>query len=388
MNLKISILMWLFASSLTYAQKIEITHKKIDSIFQDQLQQKNVHNAFLTVYSDKLGINWNYAEGSFKDGSPVSEHNPFLSTSITKTFTATIIMLLQEEGELHVNDSLSEYLNSDIINGLHEYKGVDYSNEILIKQLLQHTSGLPDYFEDVPNEGPEFMELLFNYPEKMWQPLETINFAKSKLSAHFPPGKGYHYSDTEYVLLGLIIEEITGKPLHEVFTDRFFIPLNMHNTYMHLRSKPLNKSIGKLSEVYVADTEISTYKSLSADWAGGGFATTSKDLLKFYKALNERKVVNQKSLNQMQRWVKESFGLEYGFGLRKFQLNKLNPLLGNITLIGHSGTSGAFMYYAPELDVYLTGTFNQTDYHKKHVVFMMEVLANLKNLQKGTNNEK
>jgi hypothetical protein len=61
----------------------------------------------------------------------------------------------------------------------------------------------------------------------------------------------------------------------------------------------------------------------------------------------------------------------------------LNPLLGNFTLIGHSGTSGAFMYYCPEMDVYLTGTFNQTAYQKKHVIFMVQVLAQLKNLSKA-----
>ncbi|MFD0796283.1 serine hydrolase domain-containing protein [Maribacter chungangensis] len=387
MNLKTILLMWLLTSSLTYSQKLEKAHKKVDSLFQKQLRQKNVHNAFLTVHSNRLGIDWNYAQGNFKDGTPVSENNPFLSTSIAKTYTATLVMILQEEGKLDVDDSLAEYLPSDIIEGLHIYKDVDYSQQIRIKQLLNHTSGLPDYFEDAPNEGPAFMELLFSDPEKMWNPLETIDFAKSKLTPHFLPGKGYHYSDTEYVLLGLLIEELTGKPLHEVLSEKLFRPLNMQNTYMHLRSQPLDESTGKLAELYVDDAEISSFKSLSADWAGGGLATTAQDLLKFHKALNEEKLVSKKSLRQMQKWVKESFGLEYGYGLRKFQLKKLNPLLGRLTLIGHSGTSGAFMYYCPEMDVYLTGTFNQTAYQKKHVVFMMQVLAQLKSLKKGKDNE-
>lgn len=374
--------MWLFASSMTYAQQLEKAKKKVDSLFQKQLVQKNVHNAFLTVYSDKLGIDWNYAQGSFKDGTPVTDKTPFHSTSVAKTFTATLIMLLQEEGKLDVGDPLAEYVPSKIIDGLHIFEGVDYSNEILIKQLLQHTSGLPDYFEGTPKEGPTFMELLFTDSEKMWQPLETIDFAKSRLTPHFPPGKGYRYSDTEYVLLGLLIEELTRKPYHEVLAEKIFYPLNMENSYMHLRSKPSDSGTRQLAEIYVDDTDISTFKSLSADWAGGGLATTSKDLLKFHKALNEDKLLSKKSLRQMQQWTKESFGLEYGYGLRKFQLKKLNPLLGNLTLIGHSGTSGAFMFFCPEIDVYLTGTFNQTAHQRKHVVFMVQVLAQLKNLSK------
>ena len=84
----------------------------------------------------------------------------------------------------------------------------------------------------------------------------------------------------------------------------------------------------------------------------------------------------------MQSWTDESYGLEYGYGLRKFQLKKLYQHLPSLTLIGHSGTSGSFMYYCPELDVYLTGTFNQTAYQKKHVDFMVSVLSQLKNLSK------
>ncbi|MRI01401.1 serine hydrolase [Kriegella sp. EG-1] len=379
MNLKIFILL-LCASSITFAQKLENAHKKVDSLFQVQLKQENVKNSFLTVYSDKFGINWNYAEGSFTDGTEVTDQTPFLSTSIAKTFTATLIMMLQEEGKLAVENSISQYLSAEIIDGLHIYQGVEYSKEVTISQLLQHTSGIPDYFEEAPNEGPSFMELLITDSDKMWQPFETINFAKTKLTPHFAPGDGYHYSDTEYVLLGLLIEKLEGKLLHDVLAEKIFSPLQMKNSYMHLRSKPINNNMGKLAELYVDDTEISSFKSLSADWAGGGMATTSQDLLQFHKALNEEILITNKSLRQMQEWIDESFGFEYGYGLRKFELKKLSPLVGDLSLIGHSGTSGAFMYYCPELDVYLTGTFNQTSYKKKHVIFMLQVLEELQSL--------
>ena len=382
MNLKISIITIFFISSMSYSQQLKTAVEKVDALLAQQLLQPHVHHAFLTVDSDALDIHWNFTKGHFQNGTKVTNANPFLSTSVAKTVTATLIMILQEEGKLDVEDRLSEYLSSEIMNGLHTFQGIDYSCEIRIKQLLQHTSGLPDYFVDAPTAGPTFMELLFIDAERFWQPLETLQFAKTKLQPHFPPGDGYHYSDTEYVLLGLLIEELTGKPLHDVYHEKIFAPLQMKQTYMHLRSKPTDSSTKNLAEVFISDAEISAFKSLSADWAGGGIATTAQDLLKFHKALFEEKLISKKGFRAMQKWTEESFGLSYGYGLRKLDLKKLNPEFGKYSLIGHSGTTGSFMYFCPELQVYLTGTFDQSDYQRTHVNFLMEVLTLLKQSSK------
>ncbi len=378
MKFTISLIFSFFIYSFTFAQQYTTAAKEVDHLLTQHLQEPYVHHAFLTVYSDALGINWNFTKGHFQNGTKVTNANPFLSTSVAKTVTATLIMILQEEGKLDVEDRLSEYLSSEIMNGLHNYQGTDYSNEIRIKQLLQHTSGLPDYFVDTPTTGASFMELLFIDAERFWQPLETLQFAKTKLLPHFPPGDGYHYSDTEYVLLGLLIEELTGKPLHDVYHEKIFAPLQMKQTYMHLRSKPTDSSTKKIAEVFINDVEISAFKSLSADWAGGGLATTAQDLLKFHNALFEEKLISKKGLRAMQQWTEESFGLSYGYGLRKLDLKKINPDFERLTLIGHSGTTGSFMYYCKELELYFTGTFNQTDYQRKHVAFLMQVLAVIK----------
>lgn len=382
MKIKILLIIVFLTYGLNYSQKAVQVKTKIDSLFNAQLQDKLVHNAFLSVYSEKLEIDWNYSNGAFKNGEKVTKNNPFHSTSVAKTFTAVLIMQLQEDGKLDIDDPIAEYLSGDIIKALHVYNGIDYSKQILIKHLLQHTSGLPDYFMDTPETGSPFMEQLFTHLDRFWQPKELIDFSKSQLQAHFVPGTDYNYCDTEYVLLGLLIEELTGKPYHEVISEKIFNPLKMEHSHMPLRSKPANTTTGKLSEFYFDDTDISLFKSLSADWAGGGLATTSKELLTFYRALYNAKIISKKSFKSMQSWTDESYGLEYGYGLRKFQLKKLYQHLPSLTLIGHSGTSGSFMYYCPELDVYLTGTFNQTAYQKKHVDFMVSVLSQLKNLSK------
>ncbi len=351
--------------------------QKIRKLFEKELKSKDVHNAFFAIHSNKLDLNFNWAEGKFKDGTEVSTSNPFHSASIGKTFTATTIVLLQEEGKLQFDDLISKYLAKDIMDSLHLYEGVDYSNKITVAHLLQHQSGLPDYFEDQPASGPSMRELLVTDTAHFWTPIELLLFAKDQMQHHFSPGTGYHYSDTEYILLGMIIENITGKTLHQVFEERIFSPLNMAHTSMHLRATPLGKT-GTMAELYVEDLEISTYTSLSLDWAGGGLLTTCEDLLIFEQALINGEIVLPNSLEKMQNWTPESKGMYYGYGLRKFELKELFFTLPDVSLIGHSGSTGSFMYHCPEWDVYLMGTFNQTEYLKEHVVFLAKVMTQLK----------
>ncbi|WP_417593361.1 serine hydrolase domain-containing protein [Owenweeksia hongkongensis] len=376
MKTLITFLALLLTVNTAFAQPSK-EEQKIRKIFEKELKSKDVHNAFFAVHSDKLNLDWNWAEGEFKDGTKVTTDNPFFSASIGKTFTATTIVLLKEEGKLQFNDPISNYLSKEIMDSLHIYEGVDYSNEITVSQLLQHRSGLPDYFEDEPANGPSMRELLVTDTAHFWTPMELLLFAKDQMQPHFAPGTGYHYSDTEYILLGIIIENLTGKALHQVFEERIFRPLEMKHTSMYLRSKPMKK-MGKMAELYIEDLEISTCTSLSLDWAGGGLLTTCEDLLKFEQALINGEIVSSTSFEKMQNWTLESKGMYYGFGFRKFVLKELFFTLPDVVLLGHSGSTGSFMYYCPEWDVYLMGTFNQTEYLREHVMFLAKVMTALK----------
>jgi len=351
--------------------------QKIRKLFEKELKSKHVHNAFFAVRSDKLKLDWNWAEGTFEDGTELTANNPFHSASIGKTFTATTIVLLQEEGRLQFNDPIEKYLCAEIMDGLHIYEGADYSKQITLAHLLQHRSGLPDFFEDEPASGPSMRELMVRDTAHFWTPLELLLFAKDQMQPHFAPGQGYHYSDTDYILLGMIIEKLTGRTLHQVFEERIFRPLDMRHTSMHLRSDPLEET-GKMAELYAGDLEISSYTSLSLDWAGGGLLTTCEDLLKFDRSLMQGQLLPENALSQMQDWTPESKGMYYGYGLRRIALKELFFTLPDVHLIGHSGSTGSFMYYCPEWDIYLTGTFNQTEYLKEHVVFLAKVMTVLK----------
>jgi len=348
---------------------------KTENLFQKELKKKDVHNAFFAVYSPKHNIEWNFAGGHFQNGEEVSTDNPFYTASIGKTFTATAISVLMEQGRLSFQDKISQYLPDSIVDNLHVFEGKDYSREITIEQLLQHTSGLPDYFEDETIDGsPNMMQQIFTDTAKFWKPVETICFMKENMQPLFPPGTGFHYTDTEYVLLGLIIEQVSEMKLHDFFKVHFFGPFEMKHSYMFLRSAPLEKT-ERLSESYVDDFKASSMTSLSADWAGGGLVSTSNDLVRFLHALFNEEIISKQTLAQMQNWIPETRGMEYGFGLRKIEFKKLFPTLPDLTVIGHSGSTGSFMFYCPELDVYLAGTLNQTDEVRSSVVLMVKVLS-------------
>ncbi|MGK7397324.1 MAG: serine hydrolase domain-containing protein [Candidatus Cyclobacteriaceae bacterium M3_2C_046] len=374
-SLSLNLIFSCFSPTENHIPKV---YKKVEKSFDQQIKHTDVRNGVLQVYSPSHNINWNFAGGQFMDHSPVTPDHPFLTASLGKTFTATAIAILSERKKLNFSDKINLFLPQEIVQNLHVFKGQDYSQELTIAHLLQHTSGLPDYFEDTTWDGSQNMiQQLFSEPHRKWQPEEAIHFVKEKMNSLFPPGQGYHYTDTEYVLLGMIIEKVSGQPLHRFFEEHFFKPLQMHQTAMHLRSPPL-QPVKRLTECYAGDYEISAFTSLTADWAGGGLTATVADLNNFQVALHSRKLISPETLIKMQQWVPESKGIYYGFGLRRFVFSQLFPLLPKLEIIGHSGSTGSFMYYCPQLDIYLAGTLNQTNAAKRSVMFLVKTLSMIK----------
>ena len=108
---------------------------------------------------------------------------------------------------------MSKYLPQELIQGIHVYHGKDYSREITIKHLLSHMSGIADYYTENPEGGKTNFELFLEEPERLWTVEATIERVRNDLEPKFPPGTGASYSDTNFQLLGKILEAISGKPL-------------------------------------------------------------------------------------------------------------------------------------------------------------------------------
>ncbi|MBA7500164.1 hypothetical protein ES704_03157 [subsurface metagenome] len=132
-----------------------------------------IYNAYLLVHSEKLGIHLNIAEGS-TGNIPANTQQPYFIASIGKLFTSVLINILVEKGMISYEDTITQFLDNDLLQNLHIYKGKDYTSQIKIRHLLNHTSGLHDYFDDKPKQGKSMIDIIFDEPSRFWTPQETI----------------------------------------------------------------------------------------------------------------------------------------------------------------------------------------------------------------------
>jgi CubicO group peptidase (beta-lactamase class C family) len=317
----------------------------------------------------------NIAEG-LTGNIPANINQPYYVASIGKLFTSVIVGILVEKKKAFYEDKITKYLGNDLLHKLHVYKGKDYSNQITIKNLLNHTSGLHDYFEDKPKQSKPMLDIILDEPSRFWSPQEVVQWSKENLKSYFPPGEGFHYSDTGYHILGLIIERITSLTFHEALKQYIFNPLGMNQSYLIGYSEPLEKSNYPIADVFFGDTDVTQYRSLSADYAGGGIVATSEDLLKFIKAIVKSEIIKEDTFTKMQDWAKFSIGIDYGYGLMNFKtIPVLMPKKYNVW--GNAGSNGSFMFYHPEMEAYFIGSLNQFGYHTKGIRMMFKMIDKL-----------
>ena len=340
-------------------------------------KDKSVRDCVLAVMKGDGSYSWSGAAGiAGQDGLvPMTKDTPIFVASITKLYTATAIMQLYERGALCLDDPMSKYLPEKLIQGIHVYEGKDFSLEITIKELLSHTSGIADYYTEKPKGGKSLFEVFLEEPTRSWTVDEVIERARKDLKPNFPPGTDTSYSDTNFQLLGKVIEATTGKPLHMVYEEFFFRPLNLKHTWLIGRSKPQVAPSAAPADVFYGDMNITDTRSNGSYWADGGIVSTAKEMIIFLKALNEGRIVRPETLRLMHNWRKLQFPLEYGYGTMRFKLPRLMARLLRVpALWGHSGSTGSFLYYSEDLNLYMAGTINQVESKVKPFRLMISVM--------------
>lgn len=318
-----------------------------------------VYNCMLLVSNKKRNINISKATGSLeKSGGPISPNHGFRTGSITKPFTATIILQLFEDGVLKPEDLFFNFLSPAkklFLKDLHLFEKTNFSQSITIQQLLQHETGLPDYFSD----DKRFFEQILNTPLQEWNwQLVMERFFEYGLNekAFFPPGSGFHYSDTNYLLLALLIEELTKRKLHEVFTEKIFLPLQLKDTYLEFFQTPkINLPVAYPYYETHSLKEVNT----SFDWGGGGLISTMNNLDIFIRSLIAGKLFkNEETLLAMLEFKNYTITNSskrlplYGLGLQK-------KVIAGYSFVGHISAYGSFMFYDPEKDISIILTLNQ-----------------------------
>lgn len=292
-----------------------------------------------------------------------SEAKParFHAASVGKLFTAVLVHRLVATGQLRLDQSIAELLDLSVTAGLF----TSGPEAVTLQMLLEHTSGVADYFG----------EQILADPQKHWTVPELLDFTREHFEPVAQPGAQFHYSDTGYVLLGLIVEQVSRRPLHEQLQREILEPLGMVDTSLHGFGEPTSGAADPLAPLWVDGKEFSTAPALSCDWAGGGVVSSVNDLLTFSRALHEPSTLepgtNEPRDNPLippdayelmfHRGPALHRGIRYGTGGVRIVWRELFFLLaGRPDLLGGLGITAATVLYDPRNNIHLVQNFGDS----------------------------
>lgn len=352
------------------------TARRLEALLRGIASRKSIRQAILAVESGDGSFSWSDATGQNPDSTPISKDAPFFIASIDKLLNATVTMKLMEAGRLDLDVSLSAYLPPTLTRGIHRFSGVDYSERITPRHLLGHTSGLADWLEDRPRGGRSLFDRVAAEGDLALDIEDVAAVVRDTLRPHFPPQdmsatrQRARYSDTNFMLLIAVIEEVVGRPLHEVHEEMLFRPLGLRHTYFAGRSRPLEATPPPVS----LRSEGNPIHIPSIVRSVRGIYSTAGDTLTFLRAFVRGDVFEDPATlaSMHQRWNR--FGLpldraalrapgwpvEYGLGIMRFRLPRLlTPLHPMPPVIGHTGSTGCWLFYCPQMDMLLSGSVDE-----------------------------
>jgi D-alanyl-D-alanine carboxypeptidase len=384
-----------------------------------------IRNAVVVVDHPGLGLHAAAAAGQLRADSPapMRPDSQFHIASVVKPMTAALIFQAVEAGLLGpagIDTRLVDtgLLPPAICRRLHNIAGRSHGEAITLRHLLTHTSGLRDGQVDdgdhtaesfggaAPNSivGRRAADMQLHLaalaagrapPEtlrtrKLWRPWDPtrpddpdaglLNFY---LSAHtagqnalFPPGEGFHYSDTAFTILALLAEQLFGESYPRLLRQRIFAPLAMQDSYFEAYSD-LDPTpwMHELSDCWAGRVPIvSSGISLSNDWGGGGVIATAADLNRFLVGLLAGRLFTRpETLAEMLRWTQPP-GMAPRFAAVGHGIFKFKSASG-LEVIGHSGAWGAKMLATPETGCFLSGTVNRRGARGEWMIEIAEAIA-------------
>jgi D-alanyl-D-alanine carboxypeptidase len=308
--------------------------------------------ALARVEAPRAGETWSGSAGQLARGKSraLRPDDAFRAASVTKTVTACAAVRLAGEGRLALDEPLADQLSPELLD---RWRALDALPRTTPRQLLAHTSGVPNYFRE-----ESFAARLREDPGRVWQPVDLVDHAAAHGTPHFPPGQGFEYSDTGYVIAGILLEQATGRPLHEVYRELVFEPLGMDQTWLE-GHEPGRKA--EAAHHYSDELDWTTIAP-TIDWAGGGLVTTASDLARFVRGLWSKRIIDSQGLDELTRWTPgASFPSGHALRYERYGLGMGANVVEGVELLGHTGFIGAFAFRAPEYDAVLVGTHNASE---------------------------
>lgn len=335
--------------------------RKIHTLLDNWRSRSGIPGAVLSIYTPNMSTPLTFASGTsqFRGGKVITKDTLFQAGSITKSFTSMIILKLEAEGRLNIEDSITRYLPQ-----------YPQWRNVTIRQLLNHTSGIANY----TNTG-QFNRIRKQTPQAGFTPAQLVSMAGSKML--FAPGRGWKYSNTNYVLAGMIIERVTGKPVNAIM-----------NTYIHSRNEVdlLNTHyftglynddyLSRMAHGYNSSGEDVTHHDISWAYTAGAIVSTSEDLLAWWYDLLQGKILPQPQMQKLMSLVCEGRTPNctrgapiphirngesgYGYGLGVIQMSSGSSRIGPVWW--HNGSTAgykAIVMWFPKSDVYMALTINR-----------------------------
>lgn len=300
---------------------------------------------------------WAGASGvsNLKTNTPMKPRDRFPIGSISKTFVAVVILQLVAEEKLDLDDTLIDWLSEEICGaeGERSYR-IPHSQKITIRQLLNHTSGLADYLDtDEFNAALEKTN-----PKHIWRAAEAISYAYD-LDPLAKPGQKFHYANTNYILLELIVEAVTENSLAREMRDRIHAPLGLVDTFTEMHEEIPGGFVEGYPD-WNGDGEIDnlTHCHHCTGLGDGGLISSAHDVARFCQGLFiKEELLTGEFLEKMLTWVADGDGGYYGLGIGAW-----NSDWGEIW--GHSGSTGGFLstcWFLPNLDITVVVLTNSPD---------------------------
>jgi D-alanyl-D-alanine carboxypeptidase len=270
----------------------------------------------------------------------------FRIASVSKMMTATSLLALCDQGRCRLDDPTGRHLPGDVVDRFRDSGGRPYGAALTLRQLLDHTSGLPNFFLQ-----PSIVEAVRNGGgRRRFAPLDLVELAAAGEPPSSPPGTARTYTDTGFLLAGLIIESLTGTPLQEAYRTLVLDPTGMADTWLESSSEAPRRRHIASHDFQGHDI---TGMDPTVDWAGGGLVSTAADLAAFLRGLTGGQLLSEVAWSEMTRWQPgpEGYYDDYGLGIGRYRFAPAQ-------VVGHHGVWGAFAFWSPELDATITGTVN------------------------------
>ena len=357
----------------------DVRSTPLDACLDRLAARRDVHHALMAVRSGDGTLDWRGARGDARPGGPaLTTDTPYFVASVDKLVTATALFVLAERGELELDARLGACLAPDLTRGLHVLRGVDRSDELTLRQLVSHTSGLADYLEDRPRGGRSLIDETLARGDVGWTFEEACERVRSRLRPHFPPQDPHdpraraQYSDTNYLLLKAVLEAVTGRPVAEVYRELVFAPLGMTSTFVVSRGEPLAERMAGAATLWAGVEPLDAPVTLRSTFA---MFSTLDDQLALVRGVAEGRPfaggpgVFERMATPFRRFGqgidpaamrRPGWPIEYAHGVMRFHLPRwLAPVRRPAAVIGHTGSTGSWAFHCPDLDLDLVGTVDQ-----------------------------